>query len=67
MHKLKTTHFTKLNLLSGVQRQQLTEKITSCGHPTMESKILYIHPAAATVYLFTECMVWEQVNPVNVM
>lgn len=33
----------------------------------MKTKILYIHPAAATEYLFTEHMVWEQVDPVNIM
>lgn len=53
--------------MSGVQRQQFSEKITSYGHNTMKTKILYIHPAAATEYLFTEHMVWEQVDPVNIM
>lgn len=65
MHKFTLHILQNSNLLSGVQRQQLNEKITSYGHTTMESKVLYIHPAAATVYLSTECM--EQVNPVNIM
>lgn len=68
-HRCIHLDYTLQNSISNLEykNSKSSEKITSYGHTTMKSKILYIHPAAATVYLFTECMVWEQVYPDNIM